>query len=175
MNNSLRWLYVVGTLYLLPGCANVQLPTPVPGASTYCIETISTQEFRQRLRTSDVAYGPYKRYVIGGHSAICDLNRFYTLTIKFETTNGRTEDLSYDLAELMRQFQEGTPSAKGPFRLYIQPKVEVRYSVRQIDLVYKVVEYQEGSLVDRIHLVKPPVVSEFPIMTYQLQAGIATH
>lgn len=164
----LRGLLLVLGACLLTGCASVTPTTPVPGASTYCLETISTREFRSELKTSNWEYGPFKRHVIGGQSAICDLNRFYILSVKFETKDGRREDLKFDLVEIMQRFQDESNDIKRPFRHSSQPKLEIRYYHDQINIVYRVSEYQEGGVIDGWRPIKPLVIQEYPVLMHKL-------
>jgi hypothetical protein len=167
---------LLAILALQFGCATQSSSvgrTPVPGSNIYCLNTKSTKEFRENLKTSYVGYGPFQRHVIGGDSSICDLVQFYTYTVSWETKDGRKERHEFDLEKLMKKFQEEEPEVKTMTLNYGQPQVIFAYSPDALQIHYELTQYQIGGIEERNglrFLTKPATVSKFPLLTVPLIA-----
>jgi hypothetical protein len=171
---------LIAVLALQLGCSSqgsLVGRTPVPGSSIYCLNTKSTREFRENLKTSYVGYGPHQRHVIGGDSSICDLIQFYTYTVTWETKDGRKERYEFDLEKLMKKLQDENPSIATMNQSYSQPQVIFAYAPDALRVHYEITQYQLGGIEIRNGLevlTKPPIISKFPILTVPLTTPAAT-
>lgn len=164
-----RLLIATAFVVILPSCANVTRTTPVPGSVIYCFRQMPSDEFRGALKLSDVSYGPYKRHTIGNGS-ICDLSRFYVYSATWETKNGHKESLTLDLEQVMRKFQDETPGIHALTRHTSQPQVVIDYQLDAVRVFYRVSQYPEGGMNEKGQLVKPAVVTTFPLVTRPLSS-----
>jgi hypothetical protein len=161
---------LIAVLALQLGCSSqgsLVGRTPVPGSSIYCLNTKSTREFRENLKTSYVGYGPYQRHVIGGDSSICDLIQFYTYTVTWETKDGRKERYEFDLEKLMKKLQDENPVVATMTQHTSQPQLTIEYLVNQIQIYHRVSQYQPEGMEVRNGmqvLTKLPIISKFPIL-----------
>jgi hypothetical protein len=170
----------LATLILQIGCTGTDLltrRTAVPGGGGYCINTKSTKEFREILKTSYVGYGPYQRHVVAGDSSICGLAYFHVYTVRWETKDGRKEQYEFDLAKLMTKLQEEKPLVKTLSRHSSQPQLRVEYLVDRIEIYYYVSQYQVDGVEVRNGLeilTKPAVVTQFPLLSVPLSSQATT-
>ena len=169
-----KFLACLALLFLQAGCAShgvLAQHTPVPGSNIYCLNTKSTQEFWDNLKASSLSYGPFTRRAIAGDSLICDLTRFYTYTVSWQTKDGRSERFEFDFEKIMRKFQVETPVVNDLTRHSSQPKLVVEYQVNQIAIYYRVSQYQPDGMEVRngLHiLTKPAITTKFPLLTIPL-------
>jgi hypothetical protein len=171
---------LLAILALQFGCATQSSSvgrTPVPGSNIYCLNTKSTKEFRENLKTSYVGYGPFQRHVIGGDSSICDLIQFYTYTVSWETKDGRKERYEFEVEKLMKKLQEDKPVVATLTQHSSQPQLRVEYLADQIQIYFHVSQYQLDGMEIRNGLqvlTKPAIVSKFPLLTVPLTSQAAT-
>jgi uncharacterized protein YcfL len=176
----LRWTGLA-TVVLQIGCTGTGTElltrrTAVPGGGGYCINTKSTREFRESLKTSYVGYGPYQRGVVAGDSSICGLEYFHVYTVSWETKDGRKEQYEFDLAKLMRKLQDEKPVVLTLTKHASQPDLLVEYKPGEINISYKVFQYQVDGMEERNGrqvLIKPTIDTQFPLLTVPLTSPIA--
>ena len=178
--DSMRMVLVLlVTLVLQTGCASngvLAQHTPVPGSNIYCLNTKSTQEFWDNLKASSLSYGPFTRRAIAGDSLICDLTRFYNYTVSWQTKDGRSEQFEFNFEKIMRKFQDERPEVNTLTRHSSQPDLVVEYQVNQIEIYYRVSQYQPGGMEVRngLHiLTKPAITTKFPLLTIPLSQAVA--
>ena len=170
----LRWsLMVLVVLVLQVGCTGKGLlaqRTPVPASNIYCISMSTDAEFRANLKTSSAMYGSRRLGGLGGGS-VCDLVEFEKYTVSWQTKDGRNERFEFDFEKIMRKFQDETPQVHTLTRHSSQPKLVVEYQSKQIEIYYRVSQYQLGGVEMRNGfevLTKPVVISKCPLLTVPL-------
>ena len=169
-----KFLACLALLFLQAGCAShgvLAQHTPVPGSNIYCLNTKSTQEFWDNLKASSLSYGPFTRRAIAGDSLICDLTRFYTYTVSWQTKDGRSERFEFDFEKIMQKFQAETPQVKSIQRLRGQPDLQVLYAHDAIEVSYIVLQYQPDGVEVRngLHiLTNPAITTTFQVLTIPL-------
>ena len=160
-------------LLLLMGCAgrgSVEAKTPVPAARSYCFSTSTDAGFRARLQDSTATYGTRNMRWIGNGS-VCDLIHFETYVVSWQTRDGRSERFEFDFDKIMRKFQDETPLVHTLTRHTSQPDLFLAFHADQIKIYYRVSQYPEGGMEMRNGLqilTKPPVVTQFPLLTVPL-------
>ena len=170
----IRWsVMVLVVLVLQVGCAGKGLlvpRTPVPGSSIYCLRESTDAGFRANLKTSQAMYGT-RRLGGLGNGSVCDLVEFEKYVVTWQTKDGRSERFEFDFEKIMRKFQDETPQVHTLTRHSSQPKLVVEYQSNQIEIYYRVSQYQLDGVEMRNGfevLTKPVVMTKFPLLTVPL-------
>ena len=164
---------LVVCLVLLVGCASGMAAaprTPVPASPIYCLTTSTDAGFRAALKHSTATYGARNMRWIGNGS-VCDLTRFETYVVSWQTNDGRSERFEFDFEKIMRKFQDETPQVNALTRHSSQPDLVLAFRANQIEISYRVSQYQDGGVEMRNGLqilTKPVVVTQFPLLTVPL-------
>lgn len=105
---------------------------------------------------------------------MCNLTRFETYTVSWRTKDGRNESHQFDFENIMRKFQDETPAVQAFTRHATEPDLFVAFQSSQIKISYRLSQYPEGGMETRNGrqvLVKPAVVTEFPLLTVPLSSS----
>jgi uncharacterized protein YcfL len=178
--NSLPWWMGIVTAALLTGCTVAGLQTrqtAALGAGGYCLHERTLDSFKALLVDSNVTYGPYKRGKVAGNSSLCGLAYFHVYTVSWETKDGRKERYEFDLEKLMRKLQDERPVVLTLTKHASQPDLLVEYKPGEINISYKVFQYQVDGMEERNGrqvLVKPTVDTQFPLLTVPLNSQATT-